>query len=305
MSDQGEEACDRSNVKTKGPAPACVVPGSWLASPETGRDKEKPNAPLFYFAAPYSVCQYLQRLYGSPDHNLHPVNGALADSSPPAGGDYYQGIVIGYQISECYDAPSYCQNLIGVNWQTAQTLVPQDIAAVMSHIGLGTDEPPWVYYGTWTCQNESPWAWEGIVGPVGSPPRDAWFYMPSGYWFKCTSSGVNAPSPTWLVGAVYIGCRPKDKLSHQHPGWCEEPSKNEVSIFSSPAFIPSSTYAGKQTNYHVWTESDLILKLTRGGQPVSGMSIPLQSSRGLLADDISPMNPVTDRKGQAGASVST
>lgn len=238
------------------------------------------------FVSIFSVCVAVLTIIFSP------VNGALADSSPPAGGDYYQGMVIGYQISECYDAPSYCQNLIGVNWQTAQTLVPQDIAAVMSHIGLGTDEPPWIYYGTWTCQNESPWKWWGFVGPVGSPPRDAWFYMPSGYWFKCTSSGVNAPSPTWLVGAVYIGCRPKDKLSYKYPGWCEGPAKYEVSFLPSAVYIPLYSNVDSK-DHHVLTEDALALNLTKNDNPVPGVVVPLKSSRGKV-DTISGEHGTND-----------
>lgn len=75
-----------------------------------------------------------------------------------------------------------------------------------------------------------------------------------------------------------------------------------LKISSSPPVIPanSTTQSGK-----VLTKSNLTLTVTQGGQPVSGMLVGLQSSRGSSMDAIHGPTAPTNANGTAVADVST
>lgn len=79
------------------------------------------------------------------------------------------------------------------------------------------------------------------------------------------------------------------------------PVKPQLSITPGPVWIPLFSTVDK--HHHVLTWVHLGLNLERNGQPVSGMYVPLKSSRGkkdTISDDQS-----TNSDGIAGASVST
>lgn len=79
------------------------------------------------------------------------------------------------------------------------------------------------------------------------------------------------------------------------------PVKLQVSIFPGPVWIPLFSSVDKHN--HVLTWVHLGLNLDKNGQPVSGMYVPLKSSRG--KDDTISDDQATNGDGVAGASVST
>ena len=109
---------------------------------------------------------------------------------------------------------------------------------------------------------------------------------------------LTGPVTGYVEGVRTISCPLGTKYHYLSTGSvCISQAVETLQISSTSPIIPADM---RTTNGYVYTTSVVSLKVSQGGQPVSGLQIQLQSNRGHPTDGITQPAP-TDANGQARA----